>query len=96
MIDEELTFQKFGYKSTDLSLHSGKKIVAVCDDCGKARVVIKNAYCPHCYRCSLVYRENKNTKYTKVLTEKTLEDCIKNQLSTDETAKKFNCKDYNK
>jgi hypothetical protein len=35
MIDEEKTFEKYGYRSTDLSYGSGKHIVMVCKLCGK-------------------------------------------------------------
>ena len=52
MIDEEATFEKFGYYSTDLKPKSTKKIVAVCDDCGRVRVFRKQDYCALCRDCS--------------------------------------------
>lgn len=52
MIDEEATFKKFGYYSTDLMPKSGKKIVAVCDDCGKVRVITKQGYHALCRSCA--------------------------------------------
>jgi len=44
MINEELTFQKFGYRSTDWALKSNKKLVDVCDKCGAIREVRKADY----------------------------------------------------
>lgn len=52
MIDEKATFEEFGYYPSDLTPHSGKKIVAVCDDCGKVRVLNKHIYSALCGSCS--------------------------------------------
>ena len=52
MIDEQATFEKFGYYSTNLSFRSNKKIVAVCDGCGKIRLLSKNIYRDLCLLCS--------------------------------------------
>lgn len=46
MIDEEATFEKFGYYSYDLKPKSSKKLIAVCDNCGKTRVLRKRQYHP--------------------------------------------------
>lgn len=51
MIDEEATFEQFGYYSYDWVPKSGKEIVVVCDDCGKARVVQKRNYRALCKSC---------------------------------------------
>ena len=51
MFDEEATFKKFGYHSYDLKPKSGKKVVAVCDDCGKVRVLSKQGYHARCSSC---------------------------------------------
>ena len=37
MIDEGKTFNKFGYYSWQLTKSSKKKIVVICDECGKER-----------------------------------------------------------
>lgn len=58
MIDEEETFRCFGYYSTNLSPKSGKKIVAVCDNCGKVRIVKKQDYRNLCHICSNKDKEN--------------------------------------
>ena len=44
MIDEQATFEKFGYKSTDLKPKSDKLIIAICDDCSKTRYLQKGDY----------------------------------------------------
>lgn len=51
MIDEEETFRRFGYRSTDLKPQSNKKIVAICDDCGKVRDITKQQCRTLCLSC---------------------------------------------
>ena len=53
MIDEEATFAKFGYRSTDLTFGSGKLIVAVCDDCGRVRILKMEDYRDLCHNCAM-------------------------------------------
>ena len=53
MIDEEETYREFGYYSTDWALHSNKRIIAICDECGKVRNVRKGTYSGLCHSCSL-------------------------------------------
>lgn len=57
MIDEKATFEKFGYYSKDLTQKSGKKIVAVCDGCGKIRIYPKIRYSKICCKCSYARRK---------------------------------------
>ena len=52
MINEKETFKKFGYYSIDLSFKSGKKIIAICDDCGKVRELRKSDYRDLCLKCA--------------------------------------------
>lgn len=52
MIDEEATFEKFGYHSTDFKPQSHKKVVAVCDGCEKVRIIRKGDYRALCKSCS--------------------------------------------
>lgn len=52
MIDEQATFEKYGYYSTDLSYGSGKRVVAVCDDCGAIRYPEKRHHRSLCFVCS--------------------------------------------
>ena len=52
MIDEDRTIQLFGYTSDQLTPRSGKKIVTVCEECGRYRVVSKHDYKKLCNPCS--------------------------------------------
>ena len=52
MILEEETYKKFGYHSYDLKPKSDKKIIAVCDDCGKMRILKKHDYHALCVSCA--------------------------------------------
>ena len=51
MINEEATFEKFDYYSTDWAPKSDKRVVAVCDDCGKVRTTPKHDYRALCGSC---------------------------------------------
>ena len=56
MIDEDATFEMFGYRSTDLKKKSNRPIVAVCEgkDCkDPVRVVQKSAYRKLCHKCAM-------------------------------------------
>lgn len=48
MIDRIKTFKKFGYYPEDLSKGSHKKIVAICDHCGRERFLRLRDYCHFC------------------------------------------------
>lgn len=52
MILEKETFDEYGYWPHELAPQSHKKILAICDGCGKARVVQKQAYRALCNSCS--------------------------------------------
>lgn len=67
MIDEEATYEKFGYYSTDLKPQSHKKVVAVCDGCSKVRVLKKCDYHARCRSCSLKGDRHPNWKGGKVM-----------------------------
>ena len=58
MIDEKETFRIFGYYNADLKPQSNKKIVAICDDCGKIRELPKEAYRALCLSCSRKGKRN--------------------------------------
>lgn len=51
MIDEDRTEDLFGYKSTDWAPKSDKKIVCICEGCGKVRIIDKNQYRDLCKKC---------------------------------------------
>lgn len=52
MIDENKTFDLYGYYPSEIALHSHKKIVVVCDECGKVRTIPKYAYRSLCQNCA--------------------------------------------
>lgn len=51
MIDEYYTFKIFGYHSGDLSYGSGKRVVAVCDECKTYRSLKMKDYRDICVKC---------------------------------------------
>lgn len=58
-IDEDATFTQFGYRSTDLSPKSGKKVIVVCIDCKNQRVISKSNVVTkknHSIRCNKCQR----------------------------------------
>lgn len=57
MIDEQATFEKYGYYSTDLKPKARKKIVAVCDGCGAIRYPKKCNYRDLCTACVKIGRK---------------------------------------
>ena len=65
----EETIAEFGHNPNELSLHSNKKILAACDDCGKARVTSKNAYYGICHSCGCQSLERRR-KLSKANTGK--------------------------
>ena len=69
MINEEATFEKFGYYPSDLKPKSGKKVVAICDDCGKIRIIKKSDYRARCLSCA--QKGERNTFYGKHHSEET-------------------------
>ena len=52
MIDEDRTMQLYGYTSDELSKGSGKRVIAVCDECGKYRDLEKKGYRDLCVSCT--------------------------------------------
>lgn len=65
MIDEKETLRRFGYYARDLAHHSGKRIIAVCDECGKIREVVKDDYHGLCRSCA--HKGTRNHNYGKHL-----------------------------
>jgi len=83
MIDEERTFEIYGYTSDTLSNGSGKKVVAACDDCGTYRDVLFYHYRDLCASCCQkgCYR-SKETKNRNVA-------AARGQVCSDETKRKM-------
>ena len=62
MIDEEATFEMFGYRSTDLARTSNKKVVAVCEGEGcknPVRVMMMKDYHDLCHSCSMKSKKTR-------------------------------------
>lgn len=59
MILEEETFNEFGYYPKDLKEFSNKKILCICNKCGKIRSIRKDAYRDMCHSCALKSNETK-------------------------------------
>lgn len=73
MIDEEKTFKIFGYYSTDWAEQSHKKVVAICEECGKVRIVLKYSYrdlCASCCRLKKNLSDETRAKISASLTGK--------------------------
>ena len=60
MIDEEGTFRLFGYYARDLAQHSGKRVIAICEECGKIREIAKDDYHDLCGSCAGKGARNHN------------------------------------
>lgn len=62
MINEEATYEKFGYYPRDLKQQSHKKIITLCDDCGKVRILSKGSYHALCSSCAVKGENNPRWK----------------------------------
>ena len=93
MIDEEKTFTEFGYTSNSLSHGSNKKVYAICDDCGKERLVIFQSYKDLCKSC--VKKGKNNSFYGKHHTEETKQK-IRNNLNVSGKNNPFYGKSHTK
>lgn len=67
MIDEEQTFEKFGYRSFDLLPQSSKRIIAICNGCGEVRELYKFAYNDLCRSCAQLKISDEKSKVSKEL-----------------------------
>ena len=52
MILEKETYEKFGYYPGDLKPHSHKKVISICDKCGRTKERKKQDYRPYCPSCA--------------------------------------------
>lgn len=98
MINEELTFQRFGYQAKDLSYGSSKRVVVNCDKCGLEREVYRHSCKPLCKSCSTKGKnlgKNKGKpkpagfgeKISKILKGKKRTEEFKRKLSLDRKGK---------
>jgi len=58
MIDEDRTMQLYGYTSDELKPKSNKPIVAVCEECGRVRIMRKGTYKKVCRNCQQIKKPN--------------------------------------
>lgn len=68
MIDEEKTFEIFGYTSDELTHGSGKRVIVICDNCGKERRVMFKQYrnlCISCCQLGRIHSEETKIKISK-------------------------------
>lgn len=68
MMLEKETFEKFEYYPNDLPPHSNKKILVMCDNCDKTRIVQRNQYFSLCHLCSC--RTDKCRKKKSIASKK--------------------------
>ena len=87
MILEEATYEAYGYYPSDLSHGSHKKILAVCDGCGKPRIIRKDSYHALCRSCCQkgvkkpLFTEEAKRNMSKAQIGKTLTAETKRKLS---------------
>lgn len=86
-INEEMTFEKFGYYSTQISKNSRKSVVVVCDICGEIRVMTKSHYSDICKSCAQLkrYKDNPVSDESKEKMVISQTERFKNNPVTDET-----------
>jgi len=65
MIDEARTLELFGYTSDSLTHGSCKKVVTVCDECGKVRLSQYHQHSALCHRCAITLYGVRNPFYGK-------------------------------
>ena len=83
MILEQETFDAYGYYPSSLKPHSGKHILAKCDDCGKLRSGKKQSYRALCHSCSrkgYIHTEETKAKISETETGKEISDETKHKL----------------
>jgi len=90
MINEELTFKKFGYYSNTAKPKYNARVMANCEDCGTLREAPLVGYRPLCLSCS-----HKNFRgYNKILTREFLmENYVMNGKSLAEVSRQVGCDD---
>ena len=68
MIDEDRNMQLFGYVSSELKPKSHKRIIVICEKCGKYRNIMKQKYrdlCPSCSRVGKITPTKTKIKQSK-------------------------------
>ena len=78
-INEEKTFNEKGYRSSDLTIRSGKKVCAVCICCGGERWIPFYAYHDLCLKCSHTSEEFRK-KQVELVTGRKHHECTKEKI----------------
>jgi hypothetical protein len=91
MIDEARTLELFGYTSDSLTHGSGKKVCAVCDECGEVRILEYKSYRSLCYKCGTPRGDNHPTYGKKLSDEhkRKISDSLTGNKLSDETKQKL-------
>lgn len=91
MINEEKTLEQFGYTSDSLSYGSRKRIVAICNGCGKERIVRNRSYRDLCISCCQIGKIHSGMLGKKI-SEETKQKMSKlhlNKKHSEQTKKKI-------
>ena len=91
MIDEQRTFEIYGYTSDDLAPHSDKPIVSVCEECGKYRDSTKHCYHELCRVCAQKKRwaNPEARKKQSNAQKKRYEDLTERKIQSDTMKKRY-------
>jgi len=92
MIDEYWTWEFYGYHSDEVSFGSGKPIVAVCEKCGKYRVLRYQEYndlCKSCVRKGIPRSKETIKKMSDSQLGKTIPQEQRDQISVTLTGRKM-------
>lgn len=81
MIDEARTLEIFGYTSDRWATHSNKKVVAVCEGCGKYRIVIKQQYHNLCHTCSMASNSVRSKLSKAAYNRQPVSDATRSKMS---------------
>jgi len=82
MIDEDRTMQLFGYTSDKWAPKSCKKVIAVCEECGRYRVVIKQQYRDLCHKCAMSSPPVRHKLSVVAFARPPVSDATRHKMST--------------
>lgn len=65
-----MTFKMFDYVSSELTFGSGKRVICICERCGKERIVKFQDYRDLCFVCAKIGRKHSKETILKMSTTK--------------------------